>query len=1375
MTAEAFLTGLARISAQSGVLVLLVLLAQWLFRKQLSPTWRCALWFVVIARLVLPFSPRSAVSIFNLVPHWQSHPPALDVHTATAPAAESGFVAAKIPAAVSAMESRAVTENQSSADPAIAEPSPPVLAPATRAPAPPVPSAKPIKTSWPTTVFWFWLAGVLALSGYCAVCSWRLARKCRGLPALTDASLLAMRDDCARRLGRRAPLPLVESATVASPALFGLFRPRLMLPAGFVSRFTEQEVRFVFLHEMAHLKRRDLLLHWLVTLLQIAHWPNPLLWLGFACWRSDREVACDALALEAAGGNQNREYGHTILRLLEGFTHRAPSPGLVGILEDRRQLRRRIGMISRFRPGQRWGVRAVALMGLLALLGLTDAQTPKAVKPGKPTNRPSEVREERVGTDPTPDALVPEGEGRTLIVTVLDGQGHPLPGAEVHVPYVGDFRHPRPKRLTDAHGKFTVLFPLPPEKSRRTASNFSVSADHPDFARRSVMWTSSGGDVYAGMPGAVTIKLEKGLTVGGMVKDERGRPVKDVRVLLSGSEYRGFTLGNTEREAHEYAELGKSDPKAPAATTDAGGRWSFAHFPAELEKVELTLVRADDARESFSTQANDGLNQRPTISLDELKAQTLMTSLHAGVTVRGVVVDENGRPLRDVTIQEGYGHGNIVRVSEFSSDRQGRFERHHRAERQWIYTASAAGRATASVVAQIESTMPEVRIVLPPAKPWRVRITDEAGKPLPDAELTLDTYRNEGQILDWAGRADLDGRIVWTNASTTNVTFYATSKALGASRKIQYVAGESERQITLGQRAMEKVTIRVKTIDSVTREPVNVQTAVARFEGGGSPYKTLASPDTSDFTLEIQRADFRVGMYPSYELKLDASGYETILMESIDFDSGDQVLELALHRLDGINQVTVLQPDGQPAAEARLWTRSSSQDGVLFINAPGRYYGDRLMKAQADERGRIQLPGAPAEAPVVIAHADGFLETTMAALRHQREVRLTRYGVVEGRLMVAGKPKKNETVSLNTLSWSPSLAFHLGYTAATDADGRFTFKQVPPGQFKLYRWGLPKRRDTSGITITETYQMPVTVLAGQTNSVEYASAGRAVIGQAVPASPDTAVDWLNDVHTLTLKLPPAAATGRPNREDYASLAAFLKANNAASESEGQKRNARAARVYALEFEADGSFRIDDVPPGTYELRLSVTKGDESQHRSPFHKPNELGALVRDVVVPEGREPFDLGRLTVAVKESAPAKTGPSVNFQATTLDHKPLTLAQFRGTNVLLVFWAAWSERSQEQLATLPKLRAQYASNSRLVFVTVNVDETDDEAQKLKAPVGVSIPCWLDQEGRQKLIGAFDINTLPAIYLVDTEGHLVARDLEGDRLSTTLRRTLAKR
>jgi len=1390
MNLSAFLTVLGRTSLQAGMLVLVVLLAQWLFRKQLSPRWRCALWLLVVTRLLLPISFSSAASIFNLFPRATprlaagSAVPEVKTPQPEPSPLENGVKPLVTPVARTqvAMEDTAAAVEQTTMTPAAI---PVAVSPQPASRLHRSGSSQPFP--WPLVLFASWLAGVALLAAHIIVTSLRMERRFARSPALEDPAVLCVLEECRNRQRVRTPLRLVESADVTSPALYGLFRPCLLLPMGFAKHFSARELRFVFLHELAHLKRRDLWLNWLIALLQILHWFNPLVWFGFARWRADRELACDALALEAAGDGQNREYGQTILRLLENFTHRAAAPGLVGILEDKRQLHRRLSMIATFKPGKRWGLLSVALLASLAIVCLTDAQTTKS-KDDKPsvtpkvtataTNSTAEPVEVRVGIDPSPETTGTNAEIRTLTVTVLDaGTGQPLPGAEVFVPYIGEWNKPRPKRLTDGQGKFVLRFVSVPKEQRRQMSNFGVSAISQDHAQRSIMWTSSAGDVYEGMPQEITLKLENGIPIGGVVQDERGQPLAGVRVLLSGSDYRGFTMGNSERKTHEYSEVSQSDKKSPAAVTDASGRWNFAHFPSDLERVEVTFIRPDEAQESFSTPSDDYFRQRPLISFTELKAQTAVTKLSDGVTVRGMVVDEAGHPLSGVKVKEGYGHGNIVRVSEFTTGADGRFERTHRAPRQWIYTASRADRATASVVAQVEPSMAEVRLVLPLAKPVRLRVVDETDKPIPDAEFRLDTYRTEAQILDWERKTDAEGMAIWTNAPTAPVTLYASSESLGANRKVKIAPGETEERVVLSRVAAEKITVRAKAVNAATRKPVKVQTVSVNYEGGGSPFNRLAEPNAEEFSVEIRRADFRVGMYPSYKLKLDADGYESLTTESMDYDEGNQELELALNISGGVGELTVLQPDGTPAAGARLWARETSDGGSLFINAPGRYYGDRLAKEQAGDDGRIKLPGAPKDAPVVIAHASGFLDTTIEEINRSREVRLKPFGTIEGRLLVAGKPKSGANVMLNTLSWSPSLGFHLSYSAKTGEDGQFTFTQVPPGEFKLYRWMPHSARSGMGRPITETYQMPITVKAGETNRLDYASTGRAVIGQAAADKPEIAVDWLNDDHVLSLKLPGVAATPRPNREDYATFEAFRQANEASFRSAAQLKSASAARTYQLMFETDGSFRVEDVPSGTYELRIRVTKPAEGQRASTLPRPeDELGSLIREVVVPEGKEPFDLGTIVVTMKSDGGVKKSALVDLTVQTLNGKPLKLADYRGRHLLVVFWAAWSERCTEQLAEFKKLRSEYGSGAQLEILGVSVDDDLDSTRKaVDARSYTWSQAWLDAEGRAKATAAFAVDTLPAVFLLDTEGRIVNRDLEGERLRAALRRALQKK
>jgi beta-lactamase regulating signal transducer with metallopeptidase domain len=98
---------------------------------------------------------------------------------------------------------------------------------------------------------------------------------------LTDQKILDLLEDCKSQMDIRTMLGVVITNKVTSPALFGFLRPRLLLPAGMIETLSLEELRYVFLHELAHLRRRDIYVGWLMSLLQVLHWFNPLVWREF--------------------------------------------------------------------------------------------------------------------------------------------------------------------------------------------------------------------------------------------------------------------------------------------------------------------------------------------------------------------------------------------------------------------------------------------------------------------------------------------------------------------------------------------------------------------------------------------------------------------------------------------------------------------------------------------------------------------------------------------------------------------------------------------------------------------------------------------------------------------------------------------------------------------------------------------------------------------------------------------------------------------------------------------------------------------------------------------------------------------------------------
>jgi beta-lactamase regulating signal transducer with metallopeptidase domain/N-acetylneuraminic acid mutarotase len=348
-----------RNSWQSCVLILLILGAQWIFRKHLSAPWRYSLWFLVLIRLAIPFTPQATFSVFNCFKVDLSS--ARSVH----PSQSATFQA----------QPEAIREGASSQKP-VTEPA--VRSPAHSSPSSQVylhPAASPINRREITMLLlaWCWMGGVVALALRVGFGTYWLARHVRSVRPLTDSAILSLLEDCKELMGVATPLAIIETPRVQNPMLYGFVRPRLLLPEGLIKRFSMQELRFVLLHELAHVKRQDILVNWIATALQIVHWFNPLVWIAVWRMRVDRELACDSLALSRAGTGEHPAYGETVIKLLEGLACAAPLPNVLGILEDRDQIKQRIECIANFSKAPAWSLLPLVVFLSLGLLTLTDA------------------------------------------------------------------------------------------------------------------------------------------------------------------------------------------------------------------------------------------------------------------------------------------------------------------------------------------------------------------------------------------------------------------------------------------------------------------------------------------------------------------------------------------------------------------------------------------------------------------------------------------------------------------------------------------------------------------------------------------------------------------------------------------------------------------------------------------------------------------------------------------------------------------------------------------------------------------------------------------------------------------------------------------
>jgi beta-lactamase regulating signal transducer with metallopeptidase domain len=356
---ESLFFALLRASWQASVLILLVLGLRWILRKTLPAEWRFWFWILVLIRLALPFSLESPLSIFNFS---RLNVPATLRSQAAQPAQPPAIDRFSIPAP---QLFETVADLPSTEGLRATNPEPP-------------PNRSLIPALSPRALIPFvWGFGVLILTVRVFLAHRRLASRLRRESPAHDPYLVELVDACAREIGLRRAPQVIETTSVHSPGIFGVFAPKLLLPASAAALLTPFQLRCVILHELCHLRRRDVCLNWLTTALQILHWFNPLVWLAASRFRADRELACDALTLGHLEQGDMREYGRTILRLIENCAAYARVPSLVGIGDNLGHLKFRLAMISRFaRRPLRWVLLAGATALLLGLVTLTDAQGP---------------------------------------------------------------------------------------------------------------------------------------------------------------------------------------------------------------------------------------------------------------------------------------------------------------------------------------------------------------------------------------------------------------------------------------------------------------------------------------------------------------------------------------------------------------------------------------------------------------------------------------------------------------------------------------------------------------------------------------------------------------------------------------------------------------------------------------------------------------------------------------------------------------------------------------------------------------------------------------------------------------------------------------
>lgn len=301
------------------VLGVVVYLLNLLLKKQIPARFRFLLWLIAALRLLMPIAPEARFSLFNLLPA----PLAEGVSTQTAPAAGTDmfYIAALI-----------------------------------------------------------WLCGAAVMLLRAFVPQFLLRRELAKLQRYDDPVFEETLKECREKLGIRCEIVPVIQSRIDTPAVFGFFRPKLLLQKD-VKSMPRDEVRHIILHECCHVKRHDVLSGCLLSVARSIHWFNPLVWLFDFKARQEMEIAADEKAVGYMKNDERIDYGMTIINTAAKFSLYSPSAA-VGMSGEKRNIKRRIKSVAAFKkPAMIFKILGAALVLAAGCTCLTNAKLPEPIRP----------------------------------------------------------------------------------------------------------------------------------------------------------------------------------------------------------------------------------------------------------------------------------------------------------------------------------------------------------------------------------------------------------------------------------------------------------------------------------------------------------------------------------------------------------------------------------------------------------------------------------------------------------------------------------------------------------------------------------------------------------------------------------------------------------------------------------------------------------------------------------------------------------------------------------------------------------------------------------------------------------------------------------
>ncbi len=193
-------------------------------------------------------------------------------------------------------------------------------------------------------LIWIWIVGMMGLGMLYFFNSlwirWKIEKE-----EVQEKKVLKIWEEAKVEMGIKRKIKLVKQHAKITPCIYGIFRPKILVTEEVLNK-PEKVMKHIFLHELAHYKRKDIVINQILLLITSIYWFNPILWICFKQIRQDMELKADEMVLYILPKEQEKEYAKSLVCMLPISQEEKMTTRLLYITDSKKNMERRIKMIK---------------------------------------------------------------------------------------------------------------------------------------------------------------------------------------------------------------------------------------------------------------------------------------------------------------------------------------------------------------------------------------------------------------------------------------------------------------------------------------------------------------------------------------------------------------------------------------------------------------------------------------------------------------------------------------------------------------------------------------------------------------------------------------------------------------------------------------------------------------------------------------------------------------------------------------------------------------------------------------------------------------------------------------------------------------------